>query len=188
MARKSREETLASRSRIVREAARLFRLKGYRGAGLSEIMRSAGLTVGTFYAHFPSKAALFSEAFRTGTAAARRRAMGPGEQALEPRAWVRRFLSTYISPAHRDRRETGCPIPCLVSDLARVDRKARATLEKGILLFLRRAGSGKDEDERLAQFALAVGAVALARGVDSRELSDRILRAARRQALGRERS
>lgn len=186
MARKSREETLESRSRIVREAARLFRLRGYRGTGLSEIMRSAGLTVGTFYAHFPSKAALFSEAFRTGTAAARRRAMGPGEESLRPRAWVRRFLSTYISQDHRDRRATGCPIPCLVSDLARVDRKARAALEKGILLFLRRSGPEKDEDERLAQFALAVGAVALSRGVNSRQLSDRILWAARRQALSKE--
>jgi TetR/AcrR family transcriptional repressor of nem operon len=187
MARKSREDTLASRARIVGEAARLFRLRGYRGAGLAEIMRSAGLTVGTFYAHFPSKAALFSEAFRTGTIAARRRAMGPGEPTLRPDAWLRKFLTTYISRDHRDRRATGCPIPCLVSDLARVDPAARTALEKGILVYLGRSGSVKDEGRRLALFATAVGAVALSRAVNTREISDRILRAARRLALGRER-
>ena len=186
MARKSREETRVSRARIVREAARLFRLRGYRGAGLAEIMRAAGLTVGTFYAHFPSKAALFSEAFRTGTAAARRRAMGPAEPNLGPRAWLRRFLSTYISRDHRDRRATGCPIPCLVSDLARVDPAAREALEKGILLYLKRTETGKGQDRRLALFALAVGAVALSRAVNSAPLSDRILRAGRRYALGSE--
>jgi TetR/AcrR family transcriptional repressor of nem operon len=184
MARKSREETRVSRERIVREAARLFRLRGYRGAGLAEIMRSAGLTVGTFYAHFPSKASLFREAFRRGTAAARQRAMGPAEPYLEPGAWLRRFLSTYISREHRDRRATGCPIPCLVSELPRVDPAARETLEKGILLYLERSGAGKNEDRRLALFALAVGAVALSRAVNSPRLSDRILRAGRRYALG----
>jgi TetR/AcrR family transcriptional repressor of nem operon len=186
MARKSRDRTRVSRERIVREAARLFRLRGYRGAGLAEIMRAAGLTVGTFYAHFPSKATLFSEAFRTGTATARQRAMGPAERDLEPDAWLRRFLSTYISRDHRDRRASGCPIPCLVSDLARVDPAARDALEKGILLYLKRSGTGKGEDRRLALFALAVGAVALSRAVNSSELSDRILRAGRRYALGSE--
>jgi TetR/AcrR family transcriptional regulator, transcriptional repressor for nem operon len=41
-----------TRRRILSAAARRFRERGYRGAGVDEVMRSAGLTAGGFYAHF----------------------------------------------------------------------------------------------------------------------------------------
>ena len=51
-----------TRSRILQNAARLFRRYGYEGIGIDEIMAAAGLTRGGFYAHFRSKQELFHAA------------------------------------------------------------------------------------------------------------------------------
>ncbi|HNH84664.1 MAG TPA: helix-turn-helix domain-containing protein, partial [Acidobacteriota bacterium] len=51
-----------SRQKILQAAARLFREHGYNGVGVDAVMAEAGLTPGGFYAHFPSKEALFAEA------------------------------------------------------------------------------------------------------------------------------
>lgn len=42
-------------------ALRLFREKGYANVSISEIAREAGTAKGTFYIHFPSKAAVVTE-------------------------------------------------------------------------------------------------------------------------------
>src|SRR6516225_1279032 len=55
-------QTAEKHERILREAARLFRERGFDGAGVADIMKAAGLTHGAFYAHFPSKEALEAEA------------------------------------------------------------------------------------------------------------------------------
>ena len=50
-----------TRAEIVEHAARLFRLRGYAGTNIDDIMLAAGLTRGAFYAHFTSKDDLFAE-------------------------------------------------------------------------------------------------------------------------------
>src|SRR3954452_7807116 len=47
--------------RIVREAAKAIRRDGYAGTGVADVMHSAGLTHGGFYAHFPSREAMLAE-------------------------------------------------------------------------------------------------------------------------------
>ncbi len=49
----------AVRQRIVREATRLFALKGYNGVSVREIVEAAGITRPTLYYYFPSKEQLF---------------------------------------------------------------------------------------------------------------------------------
>ena len=46
---------LATRARIIREAARLFALKGYHDTKLQEVLRGAEVTTGAFFHHFHSK-------------------------------------------------------------------------------------------------------------------------------------
>jgi TetR/AcrR family transcriptional regulator, transcriptional repressor for nem operon len=53
-----------TRRRIVRAAAREYRLHGIDGIGVRDIMKRAGLTQGGFYFHFPDKESLFEEASR----------------------------------------------------------------------------------------------------------------------------
>ena len=49
------EETAAKHERIVKEASRLFRERGFENVGVADVMKAAGLTHGAFYAHFGSK-------------------------------------------------------------------------------------------------------------------------------------
>ena len=55
-----------TRAEILDHAARLFRLRGYAGTNIDDIMLAAGLTRGAFYAHFKSKDDLFAEVVRAG--------------------------------------------------------------------------------------------------------------------------
>jgi TetR/AcrR family transcriptional repressor of nem operon len=66
-------QTAERHERILREAARLFRERGFDGAGVADIMKAAGLTHGAFYAHFPSKDALEAEAVERAFAHSRNR-------------------------------------------------------------------------------------------------------------------
>ncbi len=50
-----------SRERILASAGSLVREKGIAGASVSGVMEGAGMTVGGFYAHFPSKRELVAE-------------------------------------------------------------------------------------------------------------------------------
>ncbi|MFL5322372.1 MAG: TetR/AcrR family transcriptional regulator [Myxococcaceae bacterium] len=56
---------LQDRARILDVTRRLISKGGYRAAQVALIAREAGLATGTVYRHFPSKAELFSEVFRT---------------------------------------------------------------------------------------------------------------------------
>ena len=60
------EETAAKHDRIVREASRLFRERGFANVSVSEVMKAAGLTHGAFYAHFGSKEELQAAAVAYG--------------------------------------------------------------------------------------------------------------------------
>jgi len=61
----SREQVAEHRLQIVAAAARLFRLRGFEGVIVAEVMKDAGLTHGAFYGYFPSKEALIAEAVCT---------------------------------------------------------------------------------------------------------------------------
>src|SRR5262249_7452296 len=61
-----------TRGRIVASAIRHMKTQGLSVASVSDIMGRAGLTVGGFYAHFPSKDALADEAVRCAVGERRR--------------------------------------------------------------------------------------------------------------------
>src|SRR5205807_3526123 len=54
------------RAEIFGHAGRLFRLRGYAGTNIDDIMLAAGLTRGAFYAHFKSKEELFAQVVGSG--------------------------------------------------------------------------------------------------------------------------
>ena len=59
MARKTREQALATRNRLVDAAEKVFHEKGVAHASLEEIAAAAGVTRGAIYWHFKDKAELF---------------------------------------------------------------------------------------------------------------------------------
>lgn len=60
MARRTKEEALATRERLIDTAEELFHKNGVSGTSLHDIAVAAGVTRGAIYWHFKDKAALFN--------------------------------------------------------------------------------------------------------------------------------
>lgn len=180
-----------TRARVLKEAAREIRDKGPGGIGVAAIMARAGLTHGGFYAHFKSKDALVTAALDAMFEDARARfdrSAGEGD----PRTALRGYVDFYLSPAHRDARDRGCPLPSLSGDLARGDAEARARFGSGIKGLTARVAEKleriayADPDRGAASLvAEMVGAVALARAVADPAQSDAILANSKAAVLAR---
>ncbi|MBT2296131.1 MULTISPECIES: TetR/AcrR family transcriptional regulator [Pseudomonas] len=168
-----------TRERILKAASDALILRGPAEPSVGEVMGAAGLTVGGFYAHFESKDALMLEAFKQ-LLSRRRRLIADMDTELtgeERRALVAAF---YLSRKHRDSTEQACPIPASVGELGRLPDEFRAVLNEHIeLLVAQLAASPEDADKALADVALMVGGLALARALGPGDLSDRLLRAAK---------
>ncbi len=172
-----REQT---RAKILRAAGKVFRREGYHAAGVDKVMEEAGLTAGGFYAHFASKEALLAEALVQAAAGVLR---GEHIEHLTGRAWAEAFVHRYLSPAHRGKTEDGCPLPPLISEVARAGGSVKASFE-AIIRELATRLQGQEvrylsEDRALAVLALCVGGLGIARSVEDEALAERILAACR---------
>ncbi len=119
--RKSKEEAAETRARIIRKASKEFDQHGIAGAGLADVMKSAGLTHGGFYKHFQSKDELVAEALE--------RSLEKSFQAMEHSAdegAIAEIINEYLSRVHRDDFDNACPLPALGTELWRAGGKTRA--------------------------------------------------------------
>lgn len=174
----SREQMQANRQRILTEAGRLFREKGFDAVGVAEVMQAAGLTHGGFYGHFASKDDLIAQTVAHMFAA------DDGGQA--PPANLPAFVDAYLSPRHRDGVGDGCPTAALVADIRRQGPEARAALTEGVRSQIDRIASAMSDTpssqvrrNATGAWATMVGAVMMARTLDDEALASRILQDAR---------
>lgn len=173
----SREQMQINRERILTEAARLFREKGFDGVSLAEVMNAAGLTHGGFYGHFASKDDLIAETV------AHMMAHGAKPSAVDLSA----FVDAYLSRRHRDGVAQGCPIAALAGDIRRQESGARRVMTQGLRAQINRFADSMSDDrskrahqrEAVGVWATMVGALVLARTTDDAALSDQILRDAK---------
>jgi len=167
-------------------AARLLKTRGLRLPSLAEVMQGAQLTVGGFYGHWASKEALFEEALREamrGNWAAMIEA-SRGETARERLVGV---VHRYLSRAHRDLPEEGCPLPAALGDVAALGEPYSGALAEELEAMATRLGQaagplgGKLVGKQLALglLALMVGGLSLARATAGTPLSDAVLNASR---------
>ena len=173
----SREQMQINRERILTEAARLFRERGFEDVGVAEVMNAAGLTHGGFYGHFASKDDLIAETvahmMANGTKLSAENLPG--------------FVNAYLSRRHRDGVAQGCPIAALAGDVRRQDASARRAMTKGLRAQINQiaASMSDDQSKRTQQraavgvWATMVGALVLARTTDDEAFSDQILRDAK---------
>lgn len=183
------EQKQRTHEAILESAARLLRSKGISGARVADVMKGADLTVGGFYAHFASKEAMVDDTIRRAGAESRARLFGRLDEKDEAdRAEV--VLKRYLSAAHRDTVEAGCPFPAVVGEVATTAPEHRPVLAEQIeqqakeLEALLPAGGGLQRRHlAIALFALMYGGLSLARAVAGTALSDEVLRACR--AFGR---
>lgn len=109
-----------SHARIVDVASRAIRRAGYRGVGLADIMKEAGLTHGGFYAHFESRDSLLVEAMEH----AGLENLASLTEAIERRvskgaSRFRALVESYLNDTHMKRFENGCVVASLVSEMPR---------------------------------------------------------------------
>lgn len=170
-----------TRQAIMRSADRLLRTHGVDGTSVADVMKGAGLTVGGFYAHFPSKEALIAEALGE-TMTAMRGQLTEGLPGKGDSERLGTALTRYLSAAHRDHPEHGCPLPATTGDLAEEDGSLRQALAQELERHLEALADPDHREQALGALALMVGGLSLARATAGTDLSDEILQAAR--ALG----
>jgi TetR/AcrR family transcriptional repressor of nem operon len=183
--RYDKEHKAKARERILDAAAKAIRKEGPERIGVASVMKDAGLTHGGFYAHFPSKDALVAEAVG-------RMFDGPYSrftretEGRPPAEALAAYVNFYLSPAHRDARERGCPLPALSGEMARMPEAARGQFNLGAARLREALGDflgamGRAEPETLAASVMAelVGAMALARTEGDKARSDGMLAASR---------
>ena len=180
----TKQRAAENRARVVDQAARLFREKGFDRVGVAELMAAAGMTHGGFYNHFGSKddveAAACAAVFEKSIAR-----IGAIAEEADPKARARGFAdysARYVSPAARDSSSAGCPMVAFAGDMSRQSDDVRAAYAKGLAAYLDAFARASDlpREEAIRAFAGLVGALTLARSVAASDpkLSDEILAAA----------
>lgn len=169
------EETAAKHERILKEASRLFRERGFESVTVGEVMKAAGLTHGAFYAHFDSKEELqkAAVAFGQDLSASRKRNYGATKKGRKA------YTDRYLSPWHRDHPGDGCTMAALAQEVARSTPELKTAFETGLREILSAAGGERKQSIFLT--AALLGGVVLARAVEDPQLSDEILESVRKK-------
>jgi TetR/AcrR family transcriptional repressor of nem operon len=178
MARYEKGHRDETRRRILDVAARQFRERGTSAAGLAGIMTEAGLTNGAFYVHFESKQDLIREVL--DDALARREQVW--RKLEDTDGGLAAMIGDYLSVRHRDNPGGGCPTAAMVAEVAREPAATRSTFTGRVAAIIARIAAklrGPSAEQReadaLAIYALMVGSLQLARAVNDKELSEKIL-------------
>jgi TetR/AcrR family transcriptional repressor of nem operon len=185
------EHKQRTRERLLKETAKAIRREGPHQVGVAAVMAKAGLTHGGFYAHFKSRDEMIAEGvaemFREGRA---RLALSIADR--PPAEALRDYVDFYLSPAHRDARTSGCPLPFLSADAPRLPAPVRARFAEGVQaleasLAAQLAALGRADPEAEAGSLLAemVGALTLARAEPDKARADEMLRRSRERILQR---
>ena len=161
------EETAARHARIVKEASRLFRERGFENVTVGEVMKAAGLTHGAFYAHFASKEELQVAAVAYGQKVSLERV-----QRNNTKKNKGLYADRYPSPRHRDNPGDGCTMAALGQEVARSTPELKAAFEQGLEQIL--SAEAGDRKEAIFQAAEMIGGIVLARTLRNPRLSDEI--------------
>ncbi len=170
----SAAHTSRVRAEIFGHAARLFRLRGYAGTNIDDIMLAAGLTRGSFYAHFKSKEELFALVVGSG--------QGLLWKLRSADAQVLAVLDAYLEKEELAANAQDCTLAALPGDVARAALPAQlayANVLHAVIGEMARGRRRKLDADATAAAILAIGALSLARASGDRRLSDWLLRCAR---------
>lgn len=190
MNRSSVTKKEVTHARIVDVAAKAIRRNGYSGTAVADVMREAGLTHGGFYAHFDSRDSMLAEASAQAALSTLGTLGKVAASAPDGDAW-QALAQAYLSKAHCDNAELGCPLAALGTETPRqvpAVRRAATRHVKALIDLLSRQpaqwGQPAAHERSLAALSTMVGALVLARLVDEPQLSDELREAALKQLSG----
>ncbi len=186
MARYHSDHKQETRRRILASAGIRLKRDGIDGSGIASLMADAGLTSGAFYAHFASKEDLVASVVQAElqVQCANLNDSPPGI------AGVKQLVRDYLSPAHRDRREVGCPSAALLDEIGRSAEVTKDAYTKGAANLIDEIANRLSPDDpesargrALILFTMIIGTLQLARAVTNPDLSDEALAHGLEQAL-----
>ena len=157
-----------TRARILAAAEAVIKDKGPEAATVEAVMRRAGLTVGGFYSHFPSKEALAREALIVGMERSFDR-LTAGLDDASPADFARALIGRYLAQTESPDLEAACPLTLLLPEVARSEpafRDAFAARSGELIARVEGRLPAVDgmsaRDVALAVFASLAGAVSFA--------------------------
>jgi TetR/AcrR family transcriptional repressor of nem operon len=180
-----KEET---RRRVLDVAARAVRRHGPAGVSVAAIMREAGLTHGTFYAHFASKDDLVAAAIEHAAVTFRAKLWAEAKALARTEPIARHLGAAYLSPRHATDRAGGCFIAALGPEMTRASAPVAGAFARGVEGSIAMIQAALDEAEgpdpghrarAAASLATAVGGLIIARAAPDEASRDAILQACR---------
>jgi TetR/AcrR family transcriptional regulator, transcriptional repressor for nem operon len=176
--RYGKDHKRATRQRILEAAGRRFKQDGIDGAGVAAVMSDAGLTNGAFYAHFASKEDLVANVLVDQLRVQRERFRATPSD----RAGLEALIHAYLSPEHRDQCADGCPSAALLDEIVRRPPATRDVFTDEVLataddIAARLEATEPDaaRTDALTLLGLLIGTLQLARALNDRDLSDKLL-------------
>jgi TetR/AcrR family transcriptional regulator, transcriptional repressor for nem operon len=166
-----------ARAKLVDASGRHAKQYGFISSGMADLASAAGVTTGSLYKHFNGKSDLFvtmikAELKRTAD-------MYGAVDAADP-AQVSRALAGYLSLSHVQHPGLGCPLPSLTPEIGRADSDVKLAFEQGVqAIHANISAITGDANTAWAVMAQNVGAVMLARAMQSETLQKELLKAVR---------
>ena len=181
----SKQHKENTRKVILDSAFKLFTAKGFDGVTVNELMENCSLTRGAFYAHFSSKASLYSESIKFAAATSMLADLKPDD--ISDKTWLTHLLNGYLSVEHVN-GDRPCPLAFLATDIVTRDAEAKSAYARAydgfnrIILAYANSYTRCDEDEILSLTAMIIGAVAISRTIDDKKAVKKLLASCRQEA------
>lgn len=166
-----------ARAKLVESGGSYAKKHGFTSSGMADLAAAAGVTTGSLYKHFSGKSDLFVALI---TAELKRTA--DLYNAVDPAdaVQVKRALAGYLSMSHVKQPGAGCALPSLTPEISRADDVVKTAFEKGVqAIHANVSDLTGDADTAWVIMVQNVGAVMLARAMNSEVLQREILSAVR---------
>lgn len=150
------EHKKESRNRILKAAAKQFRVYGSETVRVSDVMKAAGLTHGGFYKHFADKNDLLHEAIATALANLSEQisVMTHGKPRV---AALRQVVNLYLSEDHMRHPDLGCALAAMGTEIARMPSAIKHEVNKALDAYADRLSylmPGKNKQEQRNAFLI----------------------------------
>ena len=173
--RYTQEQKEEVRNKILHAASRSFKKGGYGGVGVDGLAKEAGVTSGAFYVHFKSK----SEAFKASVVEGLKEVQTAFANLKKEHKdqWWRKLADFYMGQKRTCDLNESCAMQSLTAEVGRFDDEAKVLYEtelKKIIDIVSEGYNNQDKEKALANLAMLVGGVTLARAVKDDELATQI--------------
>ncbi len=162
-----------TKENILNCAAALFTHHGFENVSIDQVMTTAQLTRGAFYAHFKSKSDLYAQAIIKASSLATVKHLTSTQPTLTE------ISQHYLSPEHRDQSlNSPCPLAFLVTDITQQNDTVKNAYTQVFKGFLENTGViSTSNTNALQNAALMIGGLALAKAINDKTLSNELLTA-----------